>query len=40
MTERILDLLPLTDRQFGKMEVYQGEKRAPAEKPPEQIMLF
>ncbi len=33
-------LMSITDRQFGKMEVYQGKKRAPTEKPPEQIMLF
>lgn len=33
-------LLWVTDRQFGKMEVYQGKKLAPTEKPPEQLMLF
>jgi len=33
-------LLPVTDRQFGKMEVYLGEKREPTEQPPAQFMLF
>lgn len=33
-------LLSVTDRQFGKMEVYFGKKRAPAEDPPQQLMLF
>jgi len=33
-------LLTVTDYQFGKMEVYCGKKQVPAEKPPEQIMLF
>jgi CRISPR-associated protein Cas2 len=33
-------LLPVTDRQFGKMEVYHGKKRAPTEDPPAQFMLF
>jgi len=33
-------LLWVTDRQFGKMEVYLGKKRRRAEKPPAQLMLF
>lgn len=33
-------LLTVTDRQFGKMEVYFGKKRRPAEDPPAQFMLF
>lgn len=33
-------LLAVTDRQFGKMEVFFGKKRKPAEDPPAQLMLF
>ncbi len=33
-------LLAVTDRQFGKMEVYQGRRRRGAETPPLQISLF
>jgi len=33
-------LLPVTDRQFGKMEVYFGKKRQQTEDPPAQFMLF
>jgi len=33
-------LLAVTDRQFGKMEVFCGKKRECAEKPPQQMMLF
>lgn len=33
-------LLSVTDRQFGKMEVFFGKKRARAEDPPTQLMLF
>jgi CRISPR-associated protein Cas2 len=33
-------LLAVTDRQFGKMEVFYGKKRTPVEDPPAQIMLF
>jgi len=33
-------LLAVTDRQFGKMEVYFGKKRSPTEDPPAQFMLF
>lgn len=33
-------ILMVTDRQFGKMEVYSGKKRAEPEEVPEQIGLF
>jgi len=33
-------LLGVTDRQFGKMDVFFGGKRKPAEDPPAQLMLF
>ena len=33
-------LLLVTDKQFGKMEVYFGKKRADAEPPPDQLQLF
>ncbi|MCP4645249.1 MAG: CRISPR-associated endonuclease Cas2 [bacterium] len=33
-------LLPVTDRQFGLMEVFRGRKRAPTEDPPDQMDLF
>ena len=33
-------LLAVTDRQFGKMQVFLGKKRAPAEEPPSQLVLF
>lgn len=33
-------VLAVTDRQFGKMEVYFGRKRTPVEDPPLQIALF
>jgi CRISPR-associated endoribonuclease Cas2 len=33
-------LLMVTDHQFGKMEVYYGRMRRPAETPPLQISLF
>ncbi len=33
-------LLAVTDRQFGKMEVFYGKKRRRAEKPPDQLVLF
>ena len=32
--------LIVTDRQFGKMEVYFGKTRAPSEAPPMQMLLF
>lgn len=33
-------LMTVTDRQFGKMEVLFGKKRAPVEEAPQQFMLF
>ena len=33
-------LLAVTERQFGKMSVFYGKKKAPTEKPPDQLMLF
>lgn len=33
-------LLGVTDRQFGRMEVFYGGKRKPTEDPPMQFMLF
>lgn len=33
-------LMAITDRQFGKMEVFFGKKRAKAEKAPDQMLLF
>ncbi len=33
-------ILSITDRQFGKMQVFSGKKRLPPEPPPEQLMLF
>ena len=33
-------VLPVTDCQFGKMEVYYGKTRHPTEKKPEQLSLF
>lgn len=33
-------LISVTDRQFGKMEIYVGKKRARVEDPPHQLMLF
>lgn len=33
-------LLKLTDKQFGRMEVYYGKKRKPTESPPLQYELF
>jgi len=33
-------LIAVTDRQFGKMEVFLGKTRRRAEKPPEQLLLF
>lgn len=33
-------LLAVTDRQFGKMVIFNGKKRGPTEKPPEQFLLF
>ena len=33
-------LLSVTDRQFGKMDVFCGKSREPGEEPPAQLMLF
>jgi CRISPR-associated protein Cas2 len=33
-------LISITDRQFGKMEVFAGKKRRSAEEPPQQLMLL
>jgi len=33
-------LMMVTDRQFGKMEVWYGKKRAAVEDPPMQMALF
>jgi CRISPR-associated protein Cas2 len=33
-------LLPVTDHQFGKMQVFYGKKRMPVEDPPAQLVLF
>lgn len=33
-------VLAVTDRQFGKMEIFQGKKTKKAEKPPSQLTLF
>ena len=33
-------LMSVTDRQFGKMEIFYGKKREETEKPPEQLLLF
>lgn len=32
--------LAVTEKQFGKMEVFQGKKPASTEKKPEQLLLF
>jgi len=33
-------LMMVTDKQFGKMEVFYGKKRRAVEAPPQQLMLF
>ncbi len=33
-------LLAVTDRQFGKMEIFYGKNREAVEEPPPQLMLF
>ena len=38
--EGYVRLLMVTDRQFGKMESFIGEKDASVEKPPEQLVFF
>ena len=46
---RVMDALPthgqvrlvsVTDRQFGKMEIFVGKKRQRVEDPPHQLLLF
>ena len=38
--EGYVRVLAVTDRQFGKMESFIGEKLAELEKPPSQLVLF
>lgn len=38
--EGYVRVLAVTDRQFGKMESYIGEKWADLEQPPSQLVLF
>ncbi len=33
-------VLYVTDKQFARMEIFEGEKRPEPEKPPEQLLLF
>ena len=33
-------IVKITDKQFGRIEVYYGKKRKPTEKPPVQLELF
>ena len=33
-------LMAVTDRQFGKMDVFHGKKLSEPEKPPKQLLLF
>lgn len=33
-------IVAITDRQFGKMEVYLGKKREQTESKPDQLLLF
>lgn len=33
-------LLSITDRQYGKMELFYGKSGKPVEKPPAQLLLF
>ena len=33
-------ILSVTDRQFGKMEIFQGKIKKQTEKPPEQLSFF
>ena len=39
-TEGHVRVLSVTDRQFGKMEIYRGKMATEPEKPPEQLSLF
>lgn len=33
-------ILKITDKQFGKIEIYYGKKRQPTEMPPAQLEIF
>jgi CRISPR-associated protein Cas2 len=33
-------IIKITDKQFGRIEVFYGRKRRPIEKTPEQLSLF
>jgi CRISPR-associated protein Cas2 len=33
-------LISITDKQFGKMEIFYGRNRSPVEEAPQQLMLF
>ena len=33
-------LLSVTDKQFGKMQIFYGKKQKPTEDPPDQLLLF
>ncbi|MEA3406397.1 MAG: CRISPR-associated endonuclease Cas2 [Pseudomonadota bacterium] len=33
-------IVKITDKQFSKIQVFYGKKRAPTEKAPEQLMFF
>ncbi|MFC1890297.1 CRISPR-associated endonuclease Cas2 [Thermodesulfobacteriota bacterium] len=33
-------MLSVTDRQWGKMDVFQGKRRYTSEEPPKQLLLF
>lgn len=33
-------IVKITDKQFGRIEVYYGKKGKPIEKPPEQLQFF
>lgn len=35
-----IGILQVTDKQFGKMEIFQGTKEIEPEKPPQQLELF
>ncbi len=33
-------MLTITDKQYGRMKIYESKKRVPTEKPPEQLAFF
>ena len=39
-TDGEVRIIKITDKQFGKIEVFYGAKRKPIEKEPEQLALF